>query len=60
MIRLAPGQPDCAAYELTQKGNIRLEMKFKQPLQTTVTAIVYSEHDDQLEIDYSRNILIDI
>lgn len=59
IIRLSPGEPDCIAYELTQKGNIRLEMKFKAPLTKTVTAIVYAEYDDQLEIDHDRNIIID-
>ena len=60
IIRLSPGEPDCMAYELTQKGNIRLEMKFKSPLTSTVTAIVYVEYDDQLEIDHDRNVMIDV
>ena len=60
IIRLSPGEPDCMAYELTQKGNIRLEMKFKSPLTSTVTAIVYAEYDDQLEIDHDRNVMIDV
>lgn len=57
VIRITSGEPNCYAYELTQKGNIRLEMKFKKPLDTTV---VYADYDDQIEIDRDRNVLLDI
>lgn len=60
IIRITPGEPNCYAYELTQKGNIRLEMKFSKPLNENVTAIIYADYDDQLEIDRDRNVLIDV
>lgn len=59
IIQLAPGEPDSAAYDLTQRGNVRIEMKFKGPLASTITTIVYAEYDDQLEIDRDRNIFVE-
>jgi hypothetical protein len=47
------------AYDLTQRGNVRLEMKFKAALIGTVTAIVYAEFQDQLEIDRDRSVIAD-
>ena len=60
VIHMSPGEPDCPAYDLSQKGNIRLEMKFNGPLAKTITTLVYAEYDDQLEIDNDRNIMIDV
>ena len=59
VIQLSPGEPDSMAYDLTQRGNVRLEMKFKLALPSTVTAIVYAEYDDQIEIDRDRNVSLD-
>lgn len=59
IIQLSPGEPDSMAYELTQRGNVRLEMKFKLALPYTVTAIVYAEYDEQLEIDRDRNVIFE-
>ena len=60
VIQLTPGEPNCAAYDLVQKGNIRLEMKFTAPLAKTITTLVYAEYDDQVEIDNDRNVFIDV
>ena len=60
VIQITPSEPDCAAYDLVQKGNIRLEMKFAAPLPRTVTTLVYADYDGQLEIDNDRNVFIDI
>ena len=57
VINLSPGEPDSMAYDLTQRGNVRLEMKFRTALANTVTAIVYAEFQDQLEIDRDRNVI---
>lgn len=59
VIQLSPGEPDSATYDLTQRGNIRIEMKFKEALTKTITTIVYAEYDDQLEIDRDRNIYVE-
>ena len=59
LIQLSPGEPDSMAYDLTQRGNVRLEMKFKAALPSTVTALVYAEYDDQMEIDRDRNVMMD-
>lgn len=57
LINLSPGEPDSMASDLVQRGNVRLELKFKTPLAKTVTAIVYAEFQDQIEIDRDRNII---
>ena len=59
VIQLSPGEPDSSVYDLTQKGAIRLEMRFKTALTSTITALVYSEFQDQLAIDRDRSIIID-
>ena len=59
VIKMNPGEPDCAAYDLVQKGSIRLEMKFKEPLAKTVTTLVYAEYDSQMEIDHDRNVMME-
>lgn len=59
VIQLCPGEPDSSVYELVQKGAIRLEMSFKNALPKTITALVYSEFQDQIEIDRDRNVVID-
>lgn len=59
VIQISPGEPDSSVYELTQKGAIRLEMSFKAALNNTITALVYSEFQDQIEIDRDRSIILD-
>jgi hypothetical protein len=59
VIQISPGEPDSGVYELTQKGAIRLEMSFKTALTSNITALVYSEFQDQIEIDRDRSIMLD-
>ena len=59
ILRLCAGEADSIAYDLVQNGTVRLEMKFKTPLPTTVTALVYAEFDNIIEIDRDRNVILD-
>ena len=36
-------------------GNVRIEARFKKPLQEPITSIFYAEFPAHLEIDISRN-----
>lgn len=53
---------DGAAYDscrsLLNQGTIRIDARFKEPLEKTVTCIVYAEYDATMEIDKNRNILL--
>lgn len=40
-------------------GNVRLELKFSQPLPHSVNAVVYAEFNNVIHIDRNKNILID-
>ena len=59
VIHLGNAEPDSMAYDLIQKGQVRIEMKFKEALPNTLTAVVYAEYEDQVEIDRDRNVFVD-
>ena len=40
-------------------GNVRLDLKFGAALPNTINVIAYAEFESVLEIDKSRNIIID-
>lgn len=44
---------------LLNQGNIRLEARFDNPLETTITCLVFLEYDATLEIDKNRNVILD-
>ena len=50
---------DNQLFELVKSGALRLEMKFTQPLQRSVTVVVWAELDSVIEIDRSRQVLTD-
>lgn len=51
---------NCAGHwNLVKHGSLRLEVRFEKPLTTTVNCIVYAEFDNILEIDSSRQIIVD-
>jgi len=45
-----------ASFELIKHGNICLELHFAAAIPHTLTVIVFSEHDNLLEIDRDRNV----
>ena len=44
---------------LLNQGNIRIEARFDNPLQSTITCLVFLEFDATLEIDKNRNVFLD-
>lgn len=48
-----------AHWNIIRSGSLRLEVRFEKPLTETVTAIIYSEFDNLIEIDHNRNIITD-
>ena len=54
---LTPDACDGACFHLVQKGNVRIEIHFRDALPTIVNVFAYAEF--VLEIDKSRNIIYD-
>ena len=54
---LTPGQCDSPCFHLVQKGNLRIELHFRDVLPNTVNVVAYAE--SVLEIDKSRNVIYD-
>jgi len=51
---------NCAGHwNLVKHGSLRLEVRFEKPLTTTINCIVYAEFDNVLEIDSSRQVIVD-
>jgi len=51
---------NCAGHwNLVKHGSLRLEVRFEKLLITTVNCIVYAEFDNVLEIDSSRQVIVD-
>ena len=56
--------PDLSANDLThwnllKHGNVRLDVRFAESLKSTVNCIVYAEYENILEIDSSRQVIVD-
>ncbi|KAI0225610.1 hypothetical protein LSAT2_023640 [Lamellibrachia satsuma] len=56
---LTHDQCDGPCFHLVQKGNLRIELYFRNALQTTVNVIAYAEFESVLEVDKSRNVICD-
>lgn len=51
---------NCAEHwNLVKHGSLRLEVRFEKALPVTINCIVYAEFDNVLEIDSSRQIIVD-
>ncbi|XP_072766287.1 uncharacterized protein F54H12.2-like [Anoplolepis gracilipes] len=51
---------NCAGHwNLVKYGSLRLEVRFKRALAETVNCIVYAEFDNVVEIDASRQVIVD-
>ncbi|XP_025986351.1 uncharacterized protein F54H12.2-like [Solenopsis invicta] len=51
---------NCAEHwNLVKHGSLRLEVRFEKSLNVTVNCIVYAEFDNVLEIDSSRQVIVD-
>ena len=56
--------PNSSANELThwnllKHENVRLDVRFAESLTTTINCIVYAEYENILEIDASRQVIVD-
>ncbi|XP_018313141.1 uncharacterized protein F54H12.2-like [Mycetomoellerius zeteki] len=52
---------NCAGHwNLVKHGSLRLEVRFEKALSVTINCIVYAEFDNVLEIDSSRQVIIDL
>ncbi|XP_020296352.1 uncharacterized protein F54H12.2-like [Pseudomyrmex gracilis] len=56
--------PDLSAncvehWNLVKHGSLRIEARFEKALETTINCLVYAEFDSVLEIDSSRQIIVD-
>jgi len=56
--------PDLSAndnthWNLLKHGNVRIEVRFEEVLQNTINYIIYAEYDNILEIDASRQVIVD-
>ncbi|KAI0241941.1 hypothetical protein LSAT2_015400, partial [Lamellibrachia satsuma] len=56
---LTPDQCDGPCFHLVQKGNLRIEVHFRNALLNTVNVVAYAELESVLEIDKNRNIIYD-
>ena len=50
---------DSGALSLIKRGNVRMEVQFKEPLQEGLHMIVFAIYDNVLQIDAERNIVTD-
>lgn len=56
--------PDLSAndgthWNLIKNGTVRMDVRFDDPLNNTVNCVIYAEYDNLLEIDSSRQVLVD-
>ncbi|XP_066546218.1 uncharacterized protein F54H12.2-like [Amia ocellicauda] len=58
-FNLSPDQECTGHYSLIKTGNLRAEIRFAQPLPTTVNMIVYAVFDNIVEINMRRQVLYD-
>ena len=56
---LSPDKQEGNHVHLIKNGNLRLDMKFADALTNTVSAFVYAEFDNVIEIDRARNVIKD-
>jgi hypothetical protein len=46
-------------WQIQKNGTLRIELRFQQPLEESVTVILFSEFDNLIEIDKNRQIILD-
>ena len=46
-------------WNFIRQGSMRIEVRFAEALISTVNCIVYAEYDNVLEIDSSRQVIVD-
>jgi hypothetical protein len=56
---LTPDLTDDSHFNLAREGNVRIELKFANPLANTVNVILYAEHEQVIEFDRNKEVLFD-
>ena len=60
---LTPSQANgggcCGAFNLLRQGNMKIDIKFKKPLENTVSVIMHLTYENMLEIDGARQVVYD-
>lgn len=56
---LSPDLAEDDHFNLVKQGTVRLDVKFANPLERTVTVVIYAEFENVIEIDRNRNIVFD-
>lgn len=55
--------PDLSCHDnhwnIIKSGSLRVEIRFSKPIEKTITAVIFSEFDNIIEIDRNRNVIID-
>ena len=46
-------------FEVSKRGSVRIDSKFNMAIVHTVNVIVYAEYENVIQIDSTRNILLD-
>lgn len=46
-------------WNIIKSGSLRVELRFAKPLDKTITAVIFSEFDNIIEVDRNRNVVID-
>jgi len=54
------GEDDHSSLVRQGSVSLRLTLKFRQALETTVTVMPYAEFENVIEIDRNRNVVFDI
>ncbi|XP_025162981.1 uncharacterized protein F54H12.2-like [Harpegnathos saltator] len=50
---------NCAQWNLVKHGSLRMEVRFEKALTATINCLVYAEFESVLEIDSSRQVIVD-
>ena len=53
------GSGTSSCFNLLRQGNLKLEMKFKEPLAEVINVILHLTYENMLEIDGARNVVYD-
>ena len=56
---LTPDISENDSFNLVKNGTVLLNMKFAAGLPNTITAVVYAEFENIIEVDRNRNIVFD-
>jgi hypothetical protein len=56
---LTPDMSEVGAFQLIQKGNLKVKIHFSEALTTTINVIMYAEFNNVVDIDRNIQVLFD-